>query len=245
MLGDPNFWTSIRPVVSAGNTADASRLIEFIRLAPPAAVLDCGCGIGGHAFAFHDMGFDTTGVDLTEQFIHEATASRTPGPKFIHDDIRHFVTALTHPIYDLITFFATTIIGYFPRVEDDIAFLNNVRRILKPSGTLIIEAANRELLRQRPLREYLDGESLLRQHFMLRGNNLLDTEITRLHRGETTHHFQVTLRLYSGAEIIDILREAGFQANLIASFDGTPYQEDTPSRLIAVAKPSLSHLSEQ
>src|SRR5574341_1288968 len=55
--------------------AEAEFLIKMLACAPGARVLDVPCGNGRLSFELAKRGLSVTGVDIAEEFIHEARAS--------------------------------------------------------------------------------------------------------------------------------------------------------------------------
>ena len=52
-------------------------------------VLEIGCGMGLHAFLLHEMGYEVTAVDLSEEGIRKA-AKRFQGPRYLAADLAKY-----------------------------------------------------------------------------------------------------------------------------------------------------------
>jgi methyltransferase family protein/acetyltransferase (GNAT) family protein len=63
-------------------------ILRWTELAPPATVLDVGCGDGRHAFDLSDRGLSVTAIDISPNLIKRATERRNDGPSFIVGDAR-------------------------------------------------------------------------------------------------------------------------------------------------------------
>ncbi|HYO62422.1 MAG TPA: class I SAM-dependent methyltransferase [Pyrinomonadaceae bacterium] len=62
------------------------RLIKPLNLTPGSKVLEIGCGMGLHSGLLHELGFDVTGVDVSEVGIQHARTN-FPGPTFFAMDL--------------------------------------------------------------------------------------------------------------------------------------------------------------
>lgn len=103
------------------------------RIAPPARVLDVGCGNGQFLLDLHNAGFDVQGTELTSQ-----SASRVPSP--LKDKI-HIGDLLTLNLqaqhYDAISLWHV-----LEHVRAPAAVCKEVHRILKPGGWLFLSLPN-------------------------------------------------------------------------------------------------------
>ena len=106
----------------------------------PKALLDVGCGTGGHALELAERGYRVTGVDRSQAMLDAARAksnklSICALPNWICGDIRTFKTA--HP-HDL-AYMMFAVVGYLKSNEDVISGLVNVRRHLNPGALFICD----------------------------------------------------------------------------------------------------------
>lgn len=127
-----------------GAEADAfiQRLSEAVCPAPPAVVLDLGCGSGRHVRSFESLGYRAHGIDLSPASIAEAQRLALHPERLAVADMREFATTegLNHR-FDVITSLFTSF-GYFTEWADQIRTLQQVRRALRPGGTFVIDFLN-------------------------------------------------------------------------------------------------------
>lgn len=146
--------------------------------APPAKVLDAGCGDGRISAELMRRGYDVTGVDFFEHLVEYARLLNE------RDDFHR--VDLTQPIekqvesLELGTFDAAILIEVFEHLPPEAcpAALDNLLRSLKPGGTLIVSVPSLELpmsklhyrhFGARDFREELEAagfkvDRMLRQH---------------------------------------------------------------------------------
>jgi 2-polyprenyl-3-methyl-5-hydroxy-6-metoxy-1,4-benzoquinol methylase len=113
-----------------------SRVIDAYK-PTPGKVLDVGCAAGFFLKVMHDKGWETLGVEVSPPMVEFAKKDLTL------PEVRLGDTAVLHDLpdkhFDLITFWDVV-----EHLEDPIAHLAAVRRLLKDDGILIIETQNVE-----------------------------------------------------------------------------------------------------
>ena len=238
---DEHFWESIYPFIFSEDrfiSAEAE-VGEFAKLTgkPFARVLDLGCGPGRHSIPLAKQGAQVTGVDRSP-FLLEKARSRAEFEKlnieWVQADMRSFVRP---DEFDLVINLFTSF-GYFGDVEEDLTVLRNVFRSLAPGGFFIIDVMGKEIVargfapsevREQPdgsiwvsTREIIDDWYRIRSHwFLIRDGKVAEVQFDNA--------------LYSGREMADLLKEAGFEkVRLFGSLQGIPYDLKA-QRLVAVA----------
>lgn len=116
-----------------------SRTLSELRPAAK-AVLDLGCGTGGHAYDLASRGFDVVGLDLSEPMLHVARSKAaawggTRTPHFCQGDIASFQLRRTFDA--AIMMFA--VIGYQTTNDKLIAALRSAASHLVPGGLLVFD----------------------------------------------------------------------------------------------------------
>ena len=238
---DERFWESTHPFIFQAErfAAAEAEVAELAKLngAPPRRVLDLGCGPGRHSIPLARLGAKVTAVDRSP-FLLEKAKSRAESEKleieWVQEDMRSFVRP---DAFDLAINLFTSF-GYFGD-QEDLTVLRNVFRSLAPGGFFIIDLMGKEIVargfapsavEKRPdgsvwvqTREIIDDWYRIRSHwFLIRDQKVTETSFDTA--------------LYSGRELADLLKKAGFDnVKLFGSLQGTPY-DLTAQRLVAVAQ---------
>ncbi|PZD77028.1 bifunctional 2-polyprenyl-6-hydroxyphenol methylase/3-demethylubiquinol 3-O-methyltransferase UbiG [Mesonia sp. K7] len=112
-------------------------LTKFLKLPQHSTILDLACGKGRHSVYLHELGYDVTGVDLSENSIASAKAYEKPGLHFeVHDMSVPMVQA-----FDLVVNLFTSF-GYFENEEDNYNTIKAIKQNLKPNGFGVIDFMN-------------------------------------------------------------------------------------------------------
>jgi len=217
---------------------EIEQLLCLIHPPPGAAVLDLCCGPGRHSLELARRGFQVTGVDRTARYLASARAAATREGltiEFVQEDMRHFQRSAA---FDLaLNLFSS--FGYFEDIGEDLRVLRHLHSSLKPGGQVLLEMAGKEPLARtfqpRTWHRHTErDEYLLEERIVREGWRWIENHWIWL-RGAEQQVFTFGIRLYSGAELTDLLVEAGFSdVQLYGSLAGTPY-DHTAQRLVAVA----------
>lgn len=111
-------------------------------LAPPqnALMLDLACGNGRYSIALNRMGYNVTGIDLSQKKIEAAKQSQNNSLSFAVNDMR---MPLEPDKYDYV-FNLFTSFGYFDKEEENKIVLTNVYNSLKKEGVFVLDYVNGE-----------------------------------------------------------------------------------------------------
>ncbi|HEO72036.1 MAG TPA: methyltransferase domain-containing protein, partial [Candidatus Hydrogenedentes bacterium] len=191
-------------------------LVEATGIESGDAILDLCCGHGRHSIELVRRGFGpVTGVDRSRYLIRLARKrAKQSGvcAAFREGDARRL--RLAENSMKCVVLFGNSF-GYFEREEDDRAVLEAVLRVLQPSGTVALDIANGEWLREHF--EPRSWEWIDQNHFVCRerslatdGRRLISREVvTHAERGVIADQFYAE-RLYSWSDIRALLERVGF-----------------------------------
>jgi SAM-dependent methyltransferase len=242
---DDAFWESVFPFMFAeGKFAAAEEEVSklqnligssFVR------VLDLCCGPGRHAIPLDKQGAQVTGVDLSA-FLLEKARSRAKAEEcsieWVREDMRTFVRPGQ---FDLVVNLFTSF-GYFGSDDENLSVLRNAFRCLVDGGFFVMDLIGKEVLARRfassAFEECPDGTIFAQKREIYEDWSRIRVQWLSIRKDNVTRN-RFDHALYSGRELIDLLRRAGFRSvRLFGSWNGTPCDLDA-QRLIAVAAKSL------
>jgi SAM-dependent methyltransferase len=112
-------------------------LTHYLNLPEEAKVLDLACGKGRHAIYLNQLGYEVTGVDLSENSIQEASKSSNEKLHFKVHDMRVPTPEKYDAVFNLFTSF-----GYFENEEDNFNTLLAIKENLTEYGFAVIDFMN-------------------------------------------------------------------------------------------------------
>lgn len=241
---DEEFWADLYPFLFTeeryGAAGQEAERILALADPPGRTVLDLACGPGRHAVILARKGYQVTGVDRSG-FLLQKARSRAEAEgvevEWVEEDMRRFVRPGAFAlVLNLFTSF-----GFFEDAREDLQVLKNIHRSLVAGGTCLLEMVGKEWLAREfqatTCREADDGSLLLERHEIFDDWSRIRNEWI-LVRGEAAVTYRFHHRIYSGQELKDRLRQAGFsEIRLFGGLDGRDYDTDA-ERLVAVARKS-------
>lgn len=219
---------------------EVNSIISLLNIKADATVLDCPCGVGRHSFEFARSGFNVTGVDKTEKYLYEAR-KRAEKEKlvleFIKSDMREFRRPDT---FDAVVNLWNSF-GYFENIEDDLKVLGNFYDSLKENGKFLIDVYGKEvvvkLLRKKDWYEEDDGSIFLDERKISDDCGKLFTRWILIDKDNNRKEFTYFQRLYSGTELVELVKKAGFKdVKIYGGFDGSPYNLDADRLVVTGVK---------
>jgi SAM-dependent methyltransferase len=209
-------------------------------------LLDVGCGTGISSVAFQRRGFDVTGCDLANEMLDIARAKTGSPVEYVVADMRRLPAALG--VFDVVTW-VDDVANHMLTPEDLVAAMRSSRARLRPGGVLVFDTNSIGTFTT------LFGGAIVVEHpdsfFTLlgrRGGSATDgparlriVGFLRTGTGWERHEAVVEERYYSGAQIEDLLREAGL--TLVATLGWadrrlvSPANEREHVKIVYVAQP--------
>ncbi|MCK4223901.1 MAG: methyltransferase domain-containing protein [candidate division Zixibacteria bacterium] len=217
---------------------EVESIVRMMDLKSKAQILDLCCGYGRHSIELAQRGFKVTGYDLSDFFLQKAKKdSATLGLKieFKKGDMRRLPF---EDRFDAVVNIFTSF-GFFDTEKDDLKVLKGVCKALRKKGLFLLDLINREQQirnfqrrRWRPERDF----TMLEDNFFDLFTSRLETTRTLLFQNGKRREYSISLRLYSFAEILNLLKKAGFVLESVyGDFDFTEYSLDSP-RMILISR---------
>jgi ubiquinone/menaquinone biosynthesis C-methylase UbiE len=140
-------WVSVYrsdPIQNRFNDQIMDRLMGYLNPRPDAVFLDAGCGTGEHAVRIAQRGYACIGVDISERVLCSAWK------KAEESDLRFSLSFVCQSLESLAfpdnTFDVVHCRGVLMHIPEWEAALDNLCRVLKPGGRIVILEANHRSL---------------------------------------------------------------------------------------------------
>jgi len=207
-------------------------VLSRIPLATGSRVLDLACGNGRHLRALVRRGHHAIGLDLSLELLH--SAARRGFRRLVRGDMRHlpFGECVFAAVFSFFTSF-----GYFESVEEDVAVLKEVQRVLDQRGTFFLDFLNADAVGDTlvPRSERTLGHKQIIEERRIEGNRVLKHVRVVGPTGEIFLDYEESVRLYRLEDIRKLLATAGLEfMEAFGSFDGHPVGQGT--RLVVFAR---------
>jgi len=218
--------------------AEVDQWAGFLELDAPMRILDLACGFGRHANRLAALGHTVTGVDIMPGFLE--IARREAGRMGVRVDYRQGDMRQIEFLeeFDRVLLLFTSF-GYFEDSEN-LEVLSRAGRALRPGGLLGLDSLNGDAFANvPPSHEVIErGPDLLinRLSYDPDTRRLLNRRI--LVRNGIRKDKPFAVRLYSPAEIRDLVREAGLETYRLMGGEGQALTPDARRLAVVARKPA-------
>ncbi len=210
-----------------------ARLMKEPDLTPPKTVLDLACGKGRHSIYLNSIGFDVTGIDLSNESIVHAKRFENPGLKFDVGDMRSFQLSKTFDcILNLFTSF-----GYFNNVDDNLLVLSCVKRHLKKEGIFVLDYLNPELVEQAGEQHYTEVKDNVHFEILKSLNNDFVIKKIRINDSGCCTEFEERVQLLRYKQLETMFQIAGLTPfRIFGNYQLDTFIPSSSERMIIIAR---------
>jgi SAM-dependent methyltransferase len=189
------------PSPAGPSPAEVARLLAGRR-----SIVDAGCGTGRHSAALAEAGFHVIGIDTSAELL-EVARGRAPDVAFEVADLRAWAPAA--PVDGAL---CRGVLNDFLEDDDRQAALDNLARMLRPGGLLVLDVRELAGSRTRYKREPVVTRSaegvFFRSETRLVGDVMVVDETISSEDDHATHEFR--MRPWTLAEVDERAAGAGF-----------------------------------
>ncbi len=196
---------------------EITAFIKVLEPQPDSKILDLCCGQGRHSIALARRGYhNVTGLDRSHYLISRArTTSKKEGLNITFREGDARTLPFPDDTFDFLMVPGNSF-GYFDSSQEDEAVLSEIHRVLKPNGKVLLDLTDGDYMRNHfePRSwEWIDKNYLVCRERCLSDDcdRLISREvITHTRKGVVSDQFYAE-RLYSQAQMIQLLTESGFK----------------------------------
>ena len=208
-------------------------LISFLELPINSSILDLACGKGRHSVTLNKLGYNVTGVDLSESSIKEAKKFSKEGLNFAVQDMREPIPSKKfNAVFNLFTSF-----GYFDTYEDNIKTLKAIKDSINEYGFGVIDFFNTDFIIENLVAEEtkkIDGITFNIKRFV--ENKKIIKEIRFEDKGET-YNFTEKVSAFTLSDFESMMEEAGiYLLEIFGDYKLKKFYKSQSERLIMIFK---------
>ena len=190
-------------------------IIDRLELEPGAKILDLACGQGRHAIRLAQLGYDVTGLDLSEVLLERAKVDAETAEvnvRWVRADMREIpFGAEFDAVINIFTAF-----GYLEDDAQDLDVLRSVARCLVPGGALLLETIHRDSLLGRFNPNMFEHNPEERRYILHKNRldlvrSVMEDRVVVIEDGQVLEERFTSVRLYTIPELTRMLEEAGLE----------------------------------
>ncbi len=207
-------------------------LTQYLNLPEQGKILDLACGKGRHSVYLNSLGYDVTGVDLSENSISYAKQYENKTLHFkVHDMCKPFNDKFD-AVFNLFTSF-----GYFDKTEDNLNTIKAIRDDLNEFGFGVIDFMNVDVIIENLVPEDVKtvaGIDFHQKRYVEDGHLIKDISFTD---NGNDYHFQERVKAKTLADFEELFEQAGvYLLDVFGDYKLRKFHKGTSERLIMIFK---------
>jgi SAM-dependent methyltransferase len=207
-------------------------ITHYLNMPENGTILDLACGKGRHSIYLNKLGYNVTGVDLSENSIAIANESSNESLRFKTHDMREPMNETYDAVFNLFTSF-----GYFDTYEDNIKTLKAIKDSINEYGFGVIDFFNADFIIENLVAEEtkeIDGITFNIKRFV--ENKKIIKEIRFEDKGET-YNFTEKVSAFTLSDFESMMEEAGiFLLEIFGDYKLRKFYKTQSERLIMIFK---------
>lgn len=207
-------------------------LTHYLNIPEEGKILDLACGKGRHSLYLNSLGYDVTGVDLSENSIAYAKQFENESLHFeVHDMCKPYKQKFD-AVFNLFTSF-----GYFDKEEDNLNTIKAIKEDLNEFGFGVIDFMNTDFIIENLIAEdvkTVEGIDFHQKRYVKDGYLIKDISFTA--DGEE-HQFQERVKALTLQDFETLFEKAGvFLLDVFGDYKLRKYYKNTSERLVMIFK---------
>ena len=207
-------------------------LVNYLNIPEDGTILDLACGKGRHSVYLNSLGYNVTGVDLSENSIAHAKQYENDSLKFQVHDMSKPIGSRYDAVFNLFTSF-----GYFEDESDNLKTIKAIQANLKPYGFGVIDFMNSEYIIDNLVPENtktVDGIDFHLKRSYQDGYIIKDISF---HHDDETYNFQERVRAFTLKDFENLFEKADvFLLDVFGDYNLRKFDKKSAERLIMIFK---------
>lgn len=205
---------------------------HYLNMPENGTILDLACGKGRHSIYLNKLGYNVTGVDLSENSIAIANESSNESLRFKTHDMREPMNETYDAVFNLFTSF-----GYFDTYEDNVKTLKAIKDSINEYGFGVIDFFNADFIIENLVAEEtkeIDDITFNIKRFV--ENKKIIKEIRFEDKGES-FYFTEKVSAFTLSDFESMMEEAGiFLLEIFGDYKLKKFYKTQSERLIMIFK---------
>lgn len=207
-------------------------LTNYLNLPEAGKILDLACGKGRHSVYLNTLGYEVTGIDLSEQSISHARQFENSSLKFDVHDMSIPYPETFDAVFNLFTSF-----GYFDDEDCNLKTIKAIKAELNDFGFGVIDFMNVNYIIENLIFEDVKTVEGIAFH---QKRSLKDGYIVKDIRFEANgehYEFQERVKAFTLEDFEDLFEKAGvYLLDVYGNYKLQPFHSKTSERLIMIFK---------
>ncbi|MBT8287747.1 MAG: methyltransferase domain-containing protein [Bacteroidia bacterium] len=208
------------------------RLTRHLKLNKDAHILDLACGRGRHSIYLNKIGYEVTGLDLSEESIQYARQFENDRLHFDMHDMCMPYKKQFDAVFNLFTSF-----GYFEHDADNLKTIKAIQSDLKPEGLAVIDFMNVPFVAKNLIAENVksvDGITFKLNRRIEDGHIIKEIKFAD---GDEDFFFTYSVKALRLHDFQAMFNEANLKlVEICGDYHLNPFVESTSERLIMIFK---------
>jgi len=205
-------------------------LTSYLNIPENSSILDLACGKGRHAVYLNNIGYDVTGIDLSEKSIAFAKQFENDTLHFEVHDMRKAYSKKFNAVFNLFTSF-----GFFDDAEDDLNTIKSIKANLKDNGVGVIDFLNADFVVNNLVKENtkaIDGIVFHLKRYV--ENGFIVKDISFEANGKP-YNYQELVKALTLKDFKEMFAEANIQLlDVFGDYKLNKYNKHSSERLIMI-----------
>lgn len=207
-------------------------LTDYLNLPEHAKILDLACGKGRHSMYLNTLGYDVTGVDLSENSISYAKQFENETLRFqVHDMCLPFSQQFD-AVFNLFTSF-----GYFEKDENNLNTIKAIKEDLNDYGFGVIDFMNTDYVIQNLIPEEVKVIQNIKfniQRYVKDGYIFKDIQFKYK---DEVHHYQERVKAFTLKDFESLFEQAEIHLlDVFGDYKLRKFDKNSSERLVMIFK---------
>jgi len=207
-------------------------LTQYLNLPEQATIMDLACGKGRHSVYLNTLGYNVTGLDLSENSINYAKQFENDSLKFNVHDMSLPYTSQFDAVFNLFTSF-----GYFEKESDNLETIKAIKSNLNAFGFGVIDFMNTDFIIENLVPEetkIVDDITFHLKRYVEDGYIIKDINFED--NGQQ-YKFQERVRAFTLTDFEQLFEKAGvYLLDIFGDYKLNKFHKSTSKRLVMIFK---------